>query len=53
MWTEDEEGRVAAELVDMAIVAAGGDVRRAEAALRDVTEKHGTLRPGVVYSRAG
>jgi hypothetical protein len=33
-WTEEELDRVAADLVDEAIIAAGGDLKRAERVLR-------------------
>lgn len=34
MWTEEELDRIAADLVDETIIAAGGDLKRAARALR-------------------
>jgi hypothetical protein len=44
-WTEEEMDRAAADLVDETIIAAGGDLKRAERVLRRVLPKHGKKRP--------
>lgn len=52
-WTEEEMDRVAADLVDETIIAAGGDVKRAERVLRLLLPRFGTKRVRCGYGQHG